>query len=45
MSDEQPPYDWRQWANYKKPDEASKPGNDAIIEIRPGAGGWIVCLG
>ncbi len=39
MSDEQPPYDWRQWANYKKPEEASKPGNDAIIEIRPGAGG------
>src|SRR3989339_2091121 len=30
-------YDWQQYSTYKKP--ASNPGNEAIIEIRAGAGG------
>jgi peptide chain release factor 1 len=33
-------YDWKQWQQYAKPKAvASAPGNEAIVEIRPGAGG------
>ncbi len=37
MSDQQ--YDWKQWQNYQKPKPEAKPGNEAIVEIRAGAGG------
>src|SRR5687768_6067023 len=43
MSDDEPIHDWRYWAEQgKKAKQASKsagPGNDAIVEIRGGAGG------
>jgi len=33
-------YDWKQWQQHAKPKaQASAPGNEAIIEIRAGAGG------
>lgn len=33
-------YDWKQWQQHAKPKAASAaPGNEAIVEIRPGAGG------
>lgn len=33
-------YDWKQWQQHTKPKAAvSAPGNEAIVEIRPGAGG------
>lgn len=32
-------YDWKQWQSYQKNKPASKPGHEAIIEIRAGAGG------
>lgn len=35
-----PQYDWKQWQNHQKPKPAgSKPGHEAIIEIRAGVGG------
>ena len=32
-------YDWKQWQNHQKPKPASKPGHEAIIELRAGTGG------
>ena len=32
-------YDWRQWADTAKKAKAPGPGNEAIVEIRAGAGG------
>jgi peptide chain release factor 1 len=33
-------YDWKQWQQYAAPKAAvSAPGNEAIVEVRPGAGG------
>ena len=32
-------YDWKQWQNYQKTKPESKPGHEAIVEIRAGAGG------
>ena len=33
-------YDWKQWQQYAKPKaQSTAPGNEAIIEIRSGAGG------
>lgn len=37
MSDQQ--YDWKQWQQHQKPKPVSKPGHEAIVEIRAGAGG------